>query len=72
MSQLGGGGGRFGSGMDDETDGVETAMQEEESADATLRRTLYELQGLNKLFDKLLGARQGVNTVHEVSREWQQ
>ena len=52
--------------MDDEADGVEAAAREDESVDATLRRTLYELQGLNKLFDKLLGARKGVNAVHEV------
>lgn len=42
------------------------ADDDDESADATLRRTLYELQGFNKLFDKLLSARQGVNAVHEV------
>lgn len=39
---------------------------EDEQPDATLRRTLYELQGLNKLFDKLLAARQGVNAIHQV------
>lgn len=38
----------------------------DEQPDATLRRTLYELQGLNKLFDKLLTARQGVNAIHQV------
>lgn len=67
VSQLGGGGGRSNTGVDDGADGADMAMQEEESADATLRRTLYELQGLNRLFDKLLSARQGVNVVHEVS-----
>lgn len=39
---------------------------EDEQPDATLRRTLYELQGLNKLFDKLLAARRGVNAIHQV------